>query len=243
MIEIRGICKRFGEIIAVDQVSFQAENGSVTALLGPNGAGKTTTLRTIYGLIQPDGGHVLVDGIDVAEDPSGAQARLGVLSESRGVYPRLTAREHVRYFANLQGLRRREADTRCSALVDLLDMTDIADRRAEGFSQGERTKVALACALVHGPQNVILDEPTNGLDVMSTRAIRSMTRALREEGRCVVFSSHVMQEVAAVCDSIVIVSSGRVVAHGTPDELRAATGLESLEDVFVALTRSEGGPE
>jgi sodium transport system ATP-binding protein len=241
MIEVRGICKRFGEVVAVDQVSFQAENGSVTALLGPNGAGKTTTLRTIYGLIQPDGGNVLVDGIDVAGNPLRAQARLGVLSESRGVYPRLTAREHVRYFASLQGLRRREAETRCSALVDLLDMTEFADRRAEGFSQGERTKVALACALVHGPQNVILDEPTNGLDVMSTRAIRGMIRHLRDEGRCVVFSSHVMQEVAAVCDSIVIVSSGRIVARGTPGELRAATGRESLEDVFVALTRSEAG--
>ncbi len=237
MIEVRNLTKRFGDILAVDDVSFQAKDGAVTALLGPNGAGKTTTLRTIYGLIKPDNGEVFVDGVDVGSEQMAAKARLGVLSETRGVYPRLTAREQVLYFARLHGLAAADAEERCAELIDLLDMDSIADRRSEGFSHGERTKVVLASALAHGPRNVILDEPTNGLDVMSTRAVREMIRRLRDDGKCVVFSSHVMQEVAAVCDSIVIIASGRVVGAGTPDMLRAATGLESLEDAFVALAQ------
>ena len=242
MIEVRSLGKRFGDVVAVEDVSFVADNGSVTALLGPNGAGKTTTLRALYGLIQPDAGHALVDGIDVASNLMKVHSRLGVLPESRGVYPRLTAREHLRYFARLHGLRGREAESRCSELLNLLDMEEIADRRCKGFSHGERTKVALASSLVHGPQNVILDEPTNGLDVMSTRAIRGLIRQLRAEGRCVVFSSHVMQEVAAVCNWIVIVASGCVVAKGTPADLLSTTGMDSLEDAFVALTGTRGGP-
>ena len=237
MIEVRNLRKRFGEVVAVDGISFRAEDGKVTALLGPNGAGKTTTLRTIYGLIKPDGGHISIDGLDIAADPMAAQRRIGALPEARGAYPRLTAREHVHYFARLQGLSRRVSDERCEALVERLGMAEIAHRRTEGFSHGERTKVALARALVHEPQNVLLDEPTNGLDVMSTRAIRDLVRQLRGEGKCVLFSSHVMQEVAALCDSIVVVSNGSVVAQGTPDDLRAATGRESLEDAFVALTQ------
>ena len=237
MIEVHDLRKTFGEVVAVDGISFRAEDGKVTALLGPNGAGKTTTLRTIYGLIKPDGGHVSIDGLDIATNPMAAQRRIGALPEARGAYPRLTPREHVEYFARLQGLSRRDSDERCEALVERLGMGEIADRRTEGFSHGERTKVALARALVHEPQNVLLDEPTNGLDVMSTRAIRDLVRQLRGEGKCVLFSSHVMQEVAALCDSIVVVSNGSVVAHGTPDDLRAATGRESLEDAFVALTQ------
>ena len=237
MIEVHDLRKRFGEVVAVDGISFRAEDGKVTALLGPNGAGKTTTLRTIYGLIKPDDGHISIDGLDIATNPMAAQRRIGALPEARGAYPRLTPREHVQYFARLQGLSRRVSDERCEALVDRLGMAEIADRRTEGFSHGERTKVALARALVHEPQNVLLDEPTNGLDVMSTRAIRDLVRQLRVEGKCVLFSSHVMQEVAALCDSIVVVSNGSVVAHGTPDDLRAATGRESLEDAFVALTQ------
>ena len=237
MIQVHDLQKRFGEVVAVDGISFRAEDGKVTALLGPNGAGKTTTLRTIYGLIKPDRGHISIDGLDIATNPMAAQRKIGALPEARGAYPRLTPREHVQYFARLQGLSRRVSDERCEALVERLGMTEIADRRTEGFSHGERTKVALARALVHEPQNVLLDEPTNGLDVMSTRAIRELVRQLRGEGKCVLFSSHVMQEVAALCDSIVVVSNGRVVAHGTPDDLRAATGRESLEDAFVALTQ------
>lgn len=235
MIEVRGLRKRFGDVVAVGDVSFEARDGEVTALLGENGAGKTTTLRSIYGLIQPDAGEVRVDGVDGIAQPLRARMGLGVLSEARGLYPRLTAREHMRYFAHLQGLGRAETETRCKDLVDLLGMEDFADRRAAGLSHGENTKVALARALLHDPANILLDEPTTGLDVMSTRAVRELIVQLRERGKCVVFSSHVMQEVAAVSDRIVVVSAGRVVASGTPAELRRSTGLDDLEDVFVAL--------
>lgn len=240
MIEVRGLRKCFGDVVAVDEVSFEARNGEVTALLGENGAGKTTTLRSIYGLIQPDAGEVRVDGVDGIAQPQSAQRGLGVLSEARGLYPRLTAREHMRYFAHLQGLGRAETETRCEDLVDLLGMGDFADRRAAGLSHGENTKVALARALLHDPANILLDEPTTGLDVMSTRAVRELIVQLRKRGKCVVFSSHVMQEVAAVSDRIVVVSAGRVIAGGTPAELRRSTGLDDLEDVFVALTGHSG---
>ena len=238
MIEVRDLSKRFGELLAVDRVSFRAEDGEVTALLGHNGAGKTTTLRTVYGLLRPDRGDALVDGIDVATQRRDAQARLGVLSEARGLYPRMTPREHLRYFARLHGVAGPSFEKHCTQLVDLLDMADIVDRRAEGFSHGERTKVVLACALAHDPRNIILDEPTDGLDVMSTRAVRRLIRRLRDAGRCVVFSSHIMQEVAAVSDTVVILSEGRVAAAGTVQDLRQATGRESLEDAFVAITDS-----
>ena len=240
MIEVRGLRKCFGDVVAVDDVSFEARNGEVTALLGENGAGKTTTLRSIYGLIQPDAGEVSVDGVDGIAQPQSARRGLGVLSEARGLYPRLTAREHMRYFAHLQGLGRAETETRCEDLVELLGMGDFADRRAAGLSHGENTKVALARALLHDPANILLDEPTTGLDVMSTRAVRELIVQLRERGKCVVFSSHVMQEVAAVSDRIVVVSAGRVIASGTPAELRRSTGLDDLEDVFVALTGHSG---
>ena len=240
MIEVRGLRKCFGDVVAVDDVSFEARNGEVTALLGENGAGKTTTLRSIYGLIQPDAGEVHVDGVDAIAQPLSARRGLGVLSEARGLYPRLTAREHMRYFAHLQGLGLAETETRCEDLVGLLGMGDFADRRAAGLSHGEHTKVALARALLHDPANILLDEPTTGLDVMSTRAVRELIVQLRERGKCVVFSSHVMQEVAAVSDRIVVVSAGRVVASGTPAELRRSTGLDDLEDVFVALTDHSG---
>lgn len=243
MIEVHDLRKRFGDVIAVDGISFRAKDGEVTALLGPNGAGKTTTLRAIYSLIKPDGGHVSIDGIDVAANPMAAQRLIGALPEARGAYPRLTAREHVHYFARLQGLSARDTEERCEDLVERLGMGEIADRRTEGFSHGERTKVALARALVHGPRNVLLDEPTSGLDVMSTRAIRALVRHLKSEGKCVLLSSHLMHEVSAICDSIVIVAAGRVVARGTPDDLRATTGCESLEDAFVALTANGGATE
>jgi len=240
MIEVRGLRKRFGDVVAVDDVSFEARNGEVTALLGENGAGKTTTLRSIYGLIQPDAGEVRVDGVDGIAQPLSARTGLGVLSEARGLYPRLTHREHMRYFAHLQGLGRAETEIRCKDMVDLLGMEDFADRRAAGLSHGENTKVALARALLHDPANILLDEPTTGLDVMSTRAVRELIVQLRARGKCVVFSSHVMQEVAAVSDRIVVVSAGRVVASGTPAELRRSTGLDDLEDVFVALAGGGG---
>jgi len=236
VIEARGLRKRFGDVLAVDDVSFEVSDGVVTGLLGPNGAGKTTTLRMLYGLIRPDAGEVSVDGIHVADRPLEARSRLGVLPDTRGLYPRLTAREHIRYFGELQGLRGEELERRTAELIDQFDMKAIADRRSAGFSQGERIKVALARCLVHDPSNVLLDEPTNGLDVMSTRAARQWIRELRARGKCVVFSSHIMQEVSALCDVIVIISHGRVVARGTPEELRERAGQESLEDAFVSLT-------
>ncbi|MCP3139746.1 ABC transporter ATP-binding protein [Pyxidicoccus xibeiensis] len=241
MIEAKNLHKRFGAVTAVEDVSFTAEDGVITGLLGPNGAGKTTTMRMLYTLVRPDRGTALVDGVDVVQRPEDARRALGVLPDARGLYPRLTAREHARYYGELHGLSGAVLDRRVDELVELLDMKEIADRRTEGFSQGERVKVALARALVHGPRNVLLDEPTNGLDVMSTRAVRTLLRRLKSEGRCVVFSSHVMQEVAALCDRIVVVAHGRVVADGTPDALRAATGKDSLEEAFVATIGTDQG--
>jgi sodium transport system ATP-binding protein len=241
MIRIDGIRKRFGTVTAVDGVSFEARDGAITGLLGPNGAGKTTTLRMLYAVMRPDDGNIQVDAIDAIESPQDAQTRLGVLPDGFGLYPRLTAREHIEYFGELHGITGTRLQKRAAELIDLLDMGAIADRRTGGFSHGERTKVALARALVHDPQNVLLDEPTNGLDVMSTRAVRHIVRTLRDQGRCVLFSSHVMQEVSALCDSIVVIASGRVVAHGTPNELRHQTGQDNLEDAFVALAGLERG--
>jgi len=227
--------KYFGAVAAVDGVSFTARDGHVTGLLGPNGAGKTTTLRMLYGVMRPDAGTIEVDHIDATKHPRDAQAHLGVLPDIAGLYPRLTAREQVRYYGELHGLEGDVLEERTTELLRSLDLMHVADRRSAGYSHGERTKVAIARALVHEPQNVLLDEPTNGLDVMSTRAVRTIIRRLKAEGRCVLFSSHVMQEVSALCDSIVVIANGRVVAHGTPDELRARAGYESLEDAFVAL--------
>ncbi|OJT17032.1 ABC transporter [Archangium sp. Cb G35] len=241
MIEVTNLHKRFGAVTAVEDVSFRAEDGVVTGLLGPNGAGKTTTLRMLYTLIRPDRGSAKVDGLEVADQPLEVRRSIGVLPDARGLYPRLTAREHIEYAGSLHGLSGATLDKRIGELVELLDMKEIANRRTEGFSQGERMKVALARALVHGPRNVLLDEPTNGLDVMSTRAVRTLIRRLKEQGHCVVFSSHVMQEVAALCDRIVVVAKGRVVADGTPDELRTRTGKDSLEEAFVTVIGSDQG--
>ncbi len=235
MIVIEGLRKRFGHVEAVRNVTFTAADGTVTGLLGPNGAGKTTTLRMLSGLMRPDAGRILVDGADVVADPIGSQRSMGLLPDARGLYPRLTPREHIRYFGELHGLSSAEIRNRSAALLKRLGLEAIADRRVVGFSQGERTKVALARALVHDPRNVILDEPTNGLDVMSTRAMRALIRGLREDGCCVVFSSHIMQEVSALCDRIVVVAQGTVVAEGSPDDLRRQTGRQDLEDAFVAL--------
>jgi sodium transport system ATP-binding protein len=239
MIAISGVRKRFGHVEAVRDVTFSAADGTVTGLLGPNGAGKTTTLRMLSGLMRPDAGRIEVDGTDVVADPVAAQHHMGLLPDARGLYPRLTPREHIRYFGELHGLEPGEVRNRTEALIARLGLAPLADRRVAGFSQGERTKVALARALVHQPRNVILDEPTNGLDVMSTRAMRELIRGLRQDGCCVVFSSHIMQEVSALCDRIVVIAQGTVVADGTPDDLRAQTGKPDLEDAFVALAGLE----
>ena len=225
----------------MDGVDFEAADGQITGLLGPNGAGKTTTLRMLYTLMAPEAGRVLVDGLDAAAEPARVRARLGVLPDARGLYKRLTARENVAYFGELHGLDSALIAARTVRLCAELDMHEFIDRRTEGFSHGQRTKTAIARALVHDPRNVVLDEPTNGLDVMTTRALRRFLLGLRDDGRCVLFSSHIMQEVARLCDRIVVIAHGRVVAAGTPDELRASTGCENLEDAFVKAIGTEEG--
>jgi sodium transport system ATP-binding protein len=236
MISVQHLRKRFGDVVAVDDVSFDALDGQVTGLLGPNGAGKTTTLRVLYGLLSADQGDVRVDDVNVRDAPQEAQRRMGVLPDSRGLYVRLTAREHLQYYGRLQGLDAATVDERIERLVGQLDMSGIIDRRVQGFSQGERVRVAVGRALVHEPRNVLLDEPTNGLDVGATRAMRHLIRDMRAEGKCVLFSSHIMQEVSALCDRLVIISGGRTVAYGTPDEVRSISGHATLEDAFVSLT-------
>jgi sodium transport system ATP-binding protein len=245
MIEVQDLHKSFktktGVVKAVQGVSFTARDGEITGLLGPNGAGKTTTLRMLYTLMTPDAGSVRVDRFDVVRDAEAVRRRLGVLPDARGVYKRLTARENIAYFGRLHGMSDADIASRTSELSDALDMADMLDRQTEGFSQGQRTKTAIARALVHDPKNVILDEPTNGLDVMTTRGMRDFLRRLRSEGRCVIFSSHIMQEVAALCDRIVVIAHGRVMAEGSADELRAQTGEANLEDAFVKVIGSEEG--
>jgi sodium transport system ATP-binding protein len=243
MIQVQGLSKSFGKVNAVQNVSFLAPDGQITGLLGPNGAGKSTTLRMLYTLLKPDSGTAQIDGIDVRVSPLEVQKRIGVLADARGLYLRLTSRENIRYYGRLHGLEGEALERQIDSLLHLLDMQSIADRKTAGFSTGEKLKVAIARTLVHNPKNVLLDEPTNGLDVMSTRAMRQFILRLREEGKCVLFTSHIMQEVAALCDQIVIISQGVVSATGTPDELRRQTHRESLEDAFVAVIGSDEGLE
>jgi sodium transport system ATP-binding protein len=245
MIEVQDLHKSFTirgvPLHAVNGVSFVAADGEITGLLGPNGAGKTTTLRMLYTLMRPDRGRVLVDGRDAGSDPAGVRARLGVLPDARGLYKRLSARENIEYFARLYSIPEPVIAARIEQLSKALDLGEFLERRTEGFSGGQRTRTAIARALVHDPRNVLLDEPTNGLDVMTTRALRGFLRGLRAEGRCVLLSSHVMQEVAALCDRIVVIANGRVVAQGTPEELRERTGAANLEDAFVRAIGSDEG--
>ena len=242
MIRAENLAKRFDGVEAVRQVSFVAHDGRITGLLGPNGAGKTTTLRMISTLVAPSAGTAQVDDSDVRSDPLGVRARIGMLSDARGLYTRLTARENIAYYGELRGMPRAALETSIAKLAQWLDLGPLLERRTDGFSQGERMKVAIARSLVHDPPNVILDEPTNGLDVMTTRNLREVIRRLRDEGKCVLFSSHVMQEVSALCDEIVIVARGAVVASGPPEALLAASARDNLEDAFVALTGSTGSP-
>jgi sodium transport system ATP-binding protein len=243
MIEVNGLYKSFGPVAALRGVTFSAPNGRITGLIGPNGAGKTTALRVLYTILRPDLGSASVDGYDTTASALQVQRRIGALPDSHGLYPRLTARENIRYYGRLHNQSREALERNIEALIKLLDMQDIADRRAEGFSQGQRVKTAIARALVHQPQNVLLDEPTGGLDVLSTRAMRAFIRRLRDEGRCILFSSHIMQEVSILCDNIVVLARSQVVATGTPDELRKMTQQANLEDALVTVIGSEEGLE
>jgi sodium transport system ATP-binding protein len=241
MVQVEGLSKSFGKVKAVQNVSFSAADGQITGLLGPNGAGKSTTLRMLYTLLQPDSGTAHIDGFEVTKAPVEVQSHIGVLSDAQGLYPRLTTRENIRYFGHLHGLNGEALERQIDQLLRMLDMQSIAERRTEGFSTGERLKVAIARALVHDPKNVLLDEPTNGLDVKSTRAMRQFIRRLRETGKCILLTSHIMQEVAALCDHIVIISSGVVSAQGSPAELLRKTGKDNLEDAFIEAIGSEEG--
>jgi len=234
MITVKDIHKSFGKVHAVRGVSFDAPDGKITGLLGPNGAGKSTTLRVLYTVLKPDEGNATIDGIDVVTDSLAARKRIGALPHGAGLYPHLTARENIAYFARLCGLDKAEIDDRVDQIVRLLEIGDFAERRTKGFSQGQRTKVSLARALVHDPQNVILDEPSNGLDVMATRSLRELILKLKDDGRCVLFSSHVMQEVAALCDDICIIANGMVAIDDSIDGIRERTGCDDIEDAFVS---------
>lgn len=240
MIEIKDLRKRFGSVQALNGLGFKAKDGQVTGLIGPNGAGKTTAFRIVYGLMVADLGSAWVDGVDVAQDRMAAQRNLGVLPDVRGLYPRLTAREHIRYFGELHGGSGVELEADIDELIERLSMQDFADRRAKGFSRGQELKVALGRALVHRPHNLILDEPTNGLDVMSSRAVRDLIVEMKDQGHCILISSHIMSEVSALCDHLVIAAAGRLICEGSPAELRERAGADDLEEVFVRLLMKAG---
>jgi len=233
VIRVSDIYKSFGKVRAVRGISFDAPDGKITGLLGPNGAGKSTTLRVLYTVLKPDQGSATIDGLDVVADPLTARKRFGALPHGAGLYPQLTARENVAYFARLCGIDKTEVDDRVNDIIKLLEIDEFAERRTKGFSQGQRTKVALARALVHDPRNIILDEPSNGLDVMATRSLRELILKLKDSGRCVLFSSHIMQEVAALCDDICIIANGQVAIDDSVDGIRSRTGCDDLEDAFV----------
>ena len=241
MIIVKNLRKSFGEVKAVNGVSFEARDGEITGLLGPNGAGKTTTLRMLYSLLPPDQGEIRIDGLDPGHDAMEIKRTLGVVPDNRGLYSRLTARENITYFGELHGMSKKAIEERIETLTATLDMGDFINRRTEGFSQGQNVKVAIARAMVHEPQTVLLDEPSNGLDVMSTRALRNYIRELKAAGHSVVLSTHIMQEVAALCDRIVIIAKGEVAANGTTSELLERSGCETLEDAFVKLIGTEEG--
>ncbi len=241
MIETIHLKKTYGKVTALKDVSFMADDGRITGLLGPNGAGKSTTLRSIYGLIQLDEGSANVDGFNTAEKPMEARQRLGVLPDKRGLYPRLTAWENIQYFGRLHGLNGNYLEKKIEELVKLLDMKEFAHRKTKGFSTGQQLKVNLARSLVHNPPNILLDEPTNGLDVMSTRILRDFIRRLSEEGKCVILSTHIMQEVTALCDDIIIIANGQVMAEGNPDTLLKQSGKSNLEDAFIRIIGSGEG--
>ena len=241
MIKVDDVRKKFGNIQALSGVSFATSDGKTTALLGPNGAGKTTLLRLLVGLLQRDQGTISIDGLDPAVDPIAARRSIGFLTDQFGLYDRLTTREHLVYFGELNGMSRADIARGIDEVVALLAMEDILERRAKGFSQGQRIKVALARTLLHKPRHLLLDEPSRGLDVMSTRALRRTLAALRAEGACIIMATHVMQEVTHLCDDVIVIAKGQTVAQGSPAEICERTGIENLEDAFVSLVGTDEG--
>lgn len=250
MIEVNNLHKSFVDksfgreekvVQALKGLSFTAKDGEITGILGPNGAGKTTCLRTLYGLLSADEGYATIDGVSVTENPIVARSRLGIFPDKFGLYERLTAAEQIDYFASLHGLSGNAKKEAIAQIIDDLDLNDIAHRKTVGFSQGQRMKVTLAQSLVHQPKNFVLDEPTRGLDVMSTRVLRDHLAKFKAKGHCILFSSHVMQEVAALCDRVIIVANGKLAAQGTPQELCELAGESLLEDAFVKLIGSDEG--
>ncbi len=241
MIEVKNLYKRFAEVVAVDDLSLTAQDGCITGLLGPNGAGKTTTLRTIYGLQKPDQGQAFIDGTDVTHDLVTAASKMGIFPDSIGLYDRLTTYEHLEFYGEMQGLTGKILQAAIKKTQQYFDIEELLQRKCKGFSHGQQMKVALSRALIHEPKNLILDEPTNGLDVMSIRMLRELLRQLRDEGKCILFSSHVMQEVTALCDHIYIMAGGKVIAQGTPNELCQQADRETLEDAFVSLIAANEG--
>jgi sodium transport system ATP-binding protein len=240
MIEVHDVRKQFGDVKALGGVSFSARDGQITALLGPNGAGKTTLLRTLVGLLKRDHGSIAIDGVDPERDPLAVRRNIGFLTDQFGLYERLSTREYLAYFGELNGMGGAALDARIDEVSELLSMDDILERRTKGFSQGQRIKVALARTLLHRPRNLLLDEPSRGLDVMSTRSLRRALMALREDGCCVIMATHVMQEVTHLCDDVIVIAKGHTVAQGSPHELCRRTGIENLEDAFVSLVGEEG---
>jgi sodium transport system ATP-binding protein len=238
MIRVTNINKNFGQLTALQDVSCEFRDGEITGLLGLNGAGKTTLLRLMYGLLQPTAGTILVNDQNVQDHAQLIRRSLGVLPDDAGLYKRLTARENIHYFGELQGMQPDELAHQANTLIELLGMQDIAERPAEGFSLGERMKTALARTIVHQPQHILLDEPTNGLDVITTRAVRKLLLTLRDQGRCVIFSSHLMHEVRGLCDRVIVIARGRVVAQGCVEEVIAQAGCTNLEDAFVHLSQT-----
>ncbi|MBU2886469.1 ATP-binding cassette domain-containing protein [Gilvimarinus agarilyticus] len=239
MIEIEQVSKSFGRVQALNNVSMTIGDGEIVGLLGLNGAGKTTLMRMIYGLIAPSSGHIRVDGVDATMEAEKVRQKLGVLPDGAGLYKRLTARENIAYFARLQGMSENDIRQSSDRLIEILRMENIADRYSDGFSLGERMKTALARAIIHHPQHVLLDEPTNGLDVITTRAVRALLRQLKSEGRSVLFSSHLMYEVENLCDRVLIIAGGQLVAGGRIEDVLQAAGCSSLEDAFVTLSQGE----
>jgi sodium transport system ATP-binding protein len=240
MIVASNLCKTFkdkkrGEIQAVDNVSFDCKAGEVFGLLGPNGAGKTTTLRLLSTSLRPTSGTATICGTDVKDQPEKVRSLIGFLSGNTGLYGRLTAREMVAYFGRLYGMQDADIATRIEQLFAMLDMHDFADARNDKLSTGMKQKVSIARSVVHDPPVMVFDEPTTGLDVMSSRTIVDFIRKCRDDNKCVIFSTHIMSEATRLCDRVAIIHNGRIYAGGTPEDLLRQTGLDNLEDAFIKI--------